>query len=419
MVNDAARDGYPDGAAMTGLVKGWRRRIPYIFRRGRRHVVLSGCVVLLSAFVMLVALANATQEAAEHRKHATELHAHSFNVLLTISELDSFLNTALRSERAYLITRDESFLGPYEAARLEAPNLLSKLRALTQDNPRQQDSLALLDSRMTEFFQLLDVAVGTARSGNLDQAFQFDRSSRSSDRAVLIFDIVEQIKGEEKRVLEERVAHERQANSRSQSIRYAMIGFGFAVLLLACGVGLVALDGNVQALDANQELSRIATTDALTGLPNRRSFLEELGKVSARAKRSGGPFSLAVFDIDFFKVVNDTYGHPAGDAVLQEIARIIRSSIREGDVAARLGGEEFVLLMPDTALEAAGFVCERLRLAVEAHRFVLPNGASIPVTISAGAAQAESGESEMALASRADTALYAAKNNGRNRVRLA
>lgn len=419
MAKDAVWGEVPDGAVATLSARGWRKRIPYILSRGRPKVVWTGSAVLLSAFIVLATLINATLSSAEQRKRAEAWHLHSFNVLLVVGDLNAHLNAALRGERGYLITQDESFLEPYELAKVAVPKAMARLLALTSDNPRQLALSVQLEERTVEFFRLMELAVDKVRGGETEEAFQLVRSGVGKDRAVLVFDILRQIESEEERLLEERMVREERAVMRSNIIRFSMIGFGVVLVLLATGVSLMALDGHVRALDANIALARIATIDALTSLPNRRNFLEELEKVAARSGRSGAPYSVAMFDIDCFKKVNDTHGHPAGDEVLRDVARIMRGSIREGDVAARLGGEEFALLMPDTALADAGIVCERVRKAVEAHGFVLPSGLTISATISAGVAQAEGAEAPSILILRADTALYAAKHEGRNRVNFA
>jgi len=166
------------------------------------------------------------------------------------------------------------------------------------------------------------------------------------------------------------------------------------------------------------EVQRLATTDPLTGLANRRVLEQRLEEEARRARRYQRPLSLIMADLDHFKVYNDTYGHPAGDVVLQEVANLLRANVRETDLVVRYGGEEFAVLLPETSLAGALAVAEKLRIAVENHPFprreALPGGR---LTISLGVATfpEEVGEPE-ALIRYADEALYRAKESGRNRV---
>lgn len=165
-------------------------------------------------------------------------------------------------------------------------------------------------------------------------------------------------------------------------------------------------------------LSALARTDALTGLPNRRVFHERLAEEIARTERYGRPLCLGVLDIDDFKKLNDSHGHECGDSVLAGLARLFGRMLRTTDLAARFGGEEFVLVLPETEKEQAWKVLDRLRAAVSAHRF---EGASVPaglrVTVSLGVASFP-GDAAVAedLFSAADKALYRAKEGGKNRV---
>ncbi|WP_313954232.1 diguanylate cyclase [Accumulibacter sp.] len=170
---------------------------------------------------------------------------------------------------------------------------------------------------------------------------------------------------------------------------------------------------------ANRELAQrekaireISLTDALTGVGNRRHLDENLAAEWQRARRYGQPLSLLIFDIDHFKRVNDTWGHEAGDRVLQEVGALLRTFLRDSDRASRLGGEEFVLLMPGSSLVQAEAAAERLRQAVAARAMSgLPG-----VTVSLGVAGLANDEDGSSLLARADAALYRAKQGGRNRV---
>ncbi|MFN4292001.1 MAG: diguanylate cyclase [Permianibacter sp.] len=166
-----------------------------------------------------------------------------------------------------------------------------------------------------------------------------------------------------------------------------------------------------------EELTRLSTTDMLTNLPNRRSFLASPEREFSRATRHGLPLSLLMLDVDHFKQINDRYGHPVGDQVLADIAERIRGNLPKEDLPARLGGEEFAVLLPDTELHRALALAERIRLAVEAARFAVPGSASLNVTISIGLTTLQAhDEGFAALYSRADRSLYLAKQSGRNRT---
>ncbi|MEY4979858.1 MAG: hypothetical protein RLZZ352_2128 [Pseudomonadota bacterium] len=166
------------------------------------------------------------------------------------------------------------------------------------------------------------------------------------------------------------------------------------------------------------ELARIATTDALTGIWNRRHALQMASTFKSHMGRYGHPLSLLLLDIDHFKSINDGYGHPAGDAVLVALTQRIQSAVRDADVFARWGGEEFVLLSPSCNLNQALQMAEKLRTLVEATPFEMA-GQPKRVTISLGVAELERDESLERLFQRVDAALYAAKAGGRNTVSTA
>jgi two-component system, cell cycle response regulator len=170
--------------------------------------------------------------------------------------------------------------------------------------------------------------------------------------------------------------------------------------------------------DNVQNSIEAAITDALTGLHNRRYMETHLATLAEQAAGRGKPLALMMLDIDYFKSINDTHGHDAGDDVLREFAMRIRKSIRGIDLACRYGGEEFVIVMPETDLHVAGMVAERLRRSVAGEPFAIQKGAKrIEVTISIGLSTLErKGEPVADVLKRADTALYRAKHEGRNRV---
>jgi diguanylate cyclase (GGDEF)-like protein len=158
--------------------------------------------------------------------------------------------------------------------------------------------------------------------------------------------------------------------------------------------------------DALERIREIATRDELTGTYNRRFLMESLARELARAGRSGGGLSVCLIDVDHFKAVNDTLGHAAGDGVLKQVAEIAGRGLRAIDVFGRFGGEEFLLLLPDTDRAGARVVAERIRAAV---------AAETRVTVTIGVAQ-HAGDGAAAVLARADQALYRGKAAGRNTV---
>jgi len=196
--------------------------------------------------------------------------------------------------------------------------------------------------------------------------------------------------------------------ARSQS--YANIAIPFLAL------GLISMYFRLASTSAERRMEKIAETDALTGLLNRRRMSERLAEEQARCAQPGAaPFALIIADVDHFKQINDTHGHPAGDRVLRAVAQLLSDGLRGRDVAARWGGEEFLMLLPETTLEGARDVADRLRASAEQ---VLRERSALgrAVTLTFGVAAFAPGASVEACLKAADDAMYEGKRAGRNRV---
>ncbi|MHC0036293.1 sensor domain-containing diguanylate cyclase [Pseudoneobacillus sp. C159] len=161
----------------------------------------------------------------------------------------------------------------------------------------------------------------------------------------------------------------------------------------------------------NKELVRLATSDPLTGLKNRRFLFETIDKYIAEFTVTSTPFSILIIDIDYFKNVNDTWGHLVGDHILRELAKIMQAGLRKEDIPGRYGGEEFMILLPNTNAEASKMIGEKVRLAVETAVWD-----QCSVTVSIGAATFSPEDTNLTIISNADKALYTSKANGRNCV---
>ena len=192
-------------------------------------------------------------------------------------------------------------------------------------------------------------------------------------------------------------------------------GFGEETTKLAewlCSQAAIALE-NARLHDIVQYQ---AITDELTGLVNRRRFLDALRSEITKGQRLGGRLSVVLTDLDDFKLINDSFGHHAGDEVLLAFADLLRAHGRDVDVAARLGGEEFGILLPETGVEGASVVAERLRHSLSDRRIKIGDKMKVTVTASFGVAEHEEGQSVDELLRAADSALYRAKELGKNRV---
>jgi len=203
--------------------------------------------------------------------------------------------------------------------------------------------------------------------------------------------------------------HQKQRDLREQEVSARLKS-------LAERVALMEQDALIVRENLEEQRQK-ALVDPLTGLPNRAAWSERLEREVEQWQRHGNSLLIAMLDLDHFKRINDNYGHLAGDRVLKLIASVLRKRIRGGDFIARFGGEEFVLLVPDTPLAAGAKLAEALRVAIEACPFHF-KGEPVTVTVSMGMTAFKAGEHSDLVLKRADQALYRAKNAGRNRVEL-
>ncbi len=211
------------------------------------------------------------------------------------------------------------------------------------------------------------------------------------------------------------------------------VGFFILVLGSLLGIGLnrqiraqktkfhkLVEEKTAKIKSQKDRLAELASTDEVTALPNRRRLIERLNSEIARAKRYGRNLSLCVFDIDDYKIINDTYGHSIGDDILKLVARVVLPEIRETDIFARWGGDEFVYLMPETSESNATFACRKLREMIQSASLSLPSGEEIHFTISGGVATydvaKEKKKTSETLFEEADQALYKSKKSGKNKI---
>jgi diguanylate cyclase len=240
------------------------------------------------------------------------------------------------------------------------------------------------------------------------------------DRAVRqVFGLIGSVAGD----VDKHQAQIRQANQELRTIEADDAQLSSLVLATVARIVDVNEGLRTRLSDAEQQLKvqaeelerhfAAAMTDALTELPNRRAFDTELERRLSEYQAKGTPFSLLMIDVDYFKALNDHFGHPVGDAVLKRMAQVFRNSVGDLDLVARIGGEEFAVLLPRTRLPEANEIADRLRRAVAGTTFS-PQLAHLKITISVGVSTVTPGEAAGTLVTRADEALYASKHDGRN-----
>lgn len=199
---------------------------------------------------------------------------------------------------------------------------------------------------------------------------------------------------------------------------YVTKPFDSGELLARLRTGRRILDLQASEREAKRKLQDLASRDGLTGVLNRRALEERLFEAFSYQQRRGTSLSIAMLDLDHFKHINDSFGHQAGDEVLRESARRVMAVIREYDSIGRYGGEEFMVILPDTSSEEAAQIAERIRSAIAERPISTLDGSSVPATLSIGLATAEPvfGGHLKQVVEAADAALYRAKRGGRNRV---
>jgi diguanylate cyclase (GGDEF)-like protein len=380
---------------------------------------LAGVAALLLLCALFAAIIVNSLWAAAERRRAEAGHHHSLEVLLTAGQLETEINAAIRGERGYLITGDREFLQPYFQGRSRSVRLIARLRALTLDTETQRPNLAAVDRRLRIYFATLARIVALEESGRHEQAIAAVRNRMGRSQIIDLLAALHRLEATERRLLELRHRASARADVRIEIYNYCVAAAGAVLMALLAIAILSVIRAYRRTFKLADELHDLATTDALTGLPNRRQLMIALEKEIGRAERSGRPLSLALLDVDRFKAVNDTHGHSTGDDVLRDIADELLRMTRAGDVVGRYGGEEFAILMPGTKVAEAQRVCERLRIAIERRIIQFPDGGAGHVTVSTGVALLNGDERLGCFIARADSALYAAKAGGRNLVRLA
>jgi len=384
--------------------------------RRRQHFMFGAIALFAALLVVLVASARVSEK---ERRNAEAWYVHTLQVLLLTGRLNSAVQGSLHAQRSYVLTADIHYRHEESALRLRVEGLTRQLGWLTRDNPHQRKNIVVLSGAEGKLFGFLDATMDLSASARPNQAIDVTRRGGAMARLSQVEHALRTIEAEEQRLLIERNRNRVAMSHRANWNLVVLSGVGLVFFVFAVASAVSARRAQNQFFALAEELERTGRTDPLTALPNRRCFEDTLSAEIARAGRTGAALSLAIVDLDFFKRINDTFGHPTGDEVLRAVAATARATVRGHDMLARIGGEEFAIVMPETNAAEAKSASNRVRTAIAGDPILLQSGERVSVTASAGAAALKPGESATDLLARADAALYEAKNAGRNTVRLA
>jgi diguanylate cyclase (GGDEF)-like protein len=340
-------------------------------------------------------------------------------VLGATDELKIATLSMVRGERGYVISGMDDYLQPYREGRREARKQLADLHTMLADSPEQSTMLDAVGAELEHYIGLSTNVIALKRRAlEMDAVTEIGIAEGRKSLETILANIRD-IEQHEQRVLAQHAIVANQRANEIELFQYFLSAIGLGLIVL-CVLAMRFLNRAVAAeAEVRTELRRLASTDELTGVANRREFLNLLQRSIDLARNSGEMLAVAIFDIDHFKRVNDTYGHPAGDAVIRKVAAIALDTVRSQDVVGRIGGEEFAIILSGCTPGEAFTICERLRVAVQQERLELETGDAFCVTVSTGIAAIRETDDARSLIARADEALYSAKNDGRDRVLMA
>ncbi|HWH47306.1 MAG TPA: diguanylate cyclase [Burkholderiales bacterium] len=380
----------------------------------RLALTLKPAIGLLVLFLVLIINAAITYRngvlLVEHSRTAEQ----TLNSLRHVVELQGQLVDAETSQRGFLITGNADYLESYSDALTTLTPTFMGLYESMGDDPLWEQRLDTLQSLVFLKFRELQTSIELRRHSGFAAAQKLTMTNEGKRTMDRIRTLIGEFRSEEARAFSSQASRVQNTVTTARASFWAVTLVGLGLLIYVLYTLWLYL---VEVRKTERTLRRQALRDPLTGLFNRRFFDAGLEQEIMRSRRSANPLSLLILDIDHFKNFNDEYGHEAGDAVLRAIGQLLQTQVRGGDVACRFGGEEFVILMPDAALQSAEVrgrqILEAIRgLEIPHQGHLLP-----PVTASLGVAEFPShGSSAERLLEAADNALYKAKRSGRDRM---
>lgn len=358
-------------------------------------------------------------QSSREQQDVVVAYAETSKILRTAATVKIATRDALRGERGFLLTGDATYLTPYLAGRNNLAQSLDELSLAARGMDESADAVRQLRISVADYLTKLGTAVALARGGERERAIEVVRHGTMDEGLAMIDKHIDGIIETERVHMSSLKRHANKVITTLLRFIYLMSAAGIFLLVLAVTSAMALRRSFARERDHRDELQKRADTDELTGVANRRQLLSVLDKRIAEARLNGTPLSFAMFDLDKFKRVNDTYGHAVGDRAIRHVVRTALRMVRVNDLIGRLGGEEFGIILPKADETNAFTVCDRLRKRLRDEGMPLDEQQKLWLTISSGIACLTNEDDAASLIERADKALYTAKRDGRDQVRLA
>lgn len=386
-------------------------------RAHRQAPVAVGAFLFLAVLLLLSGLI--AWQSSEVRRDSNYWQAHTLEVLLANQKVEVAALNVVRGQRGYILTGNRDFLQPFNEGSIQLTASIAQLDELTRDNLQQQARVTRLKGEARSYLTIISAGVRAMAIGNAEAAHSLVKLGNGRAALLQVTGTIREIEVQERELLTQRVDIANRSENRNH-LFMIIVGLSGTVMLAFALMSVRALRRAFAREAAyRDELRLLAGTDELTGIANRRELMSGLNREIAASLRSDRTLAFALIDIDHFKRVNDTYGHPAGDEVIRKVARAALAAVRGCDLVGRVGGEEFAIVLPGAGVAQAYEICERLRQRIQSDLIELPEGETISVSVSSGVSRLIKGETADELVARADAALYEAKQGGRDQVRMA
>jgi diguanylate cyclase (GGDEF)-like protein len=396
------------------LIEALISRIDGLHRKAHYFVA---CIALLGT--LLVGSSLVAWQSSRKQQEMAVAYTQAAKILRTAHALKIASRDVLRGERGFLLTGSAAYLAPYIDGRDALAQSVEDLSHAARGNEDSAGAVRDLRISLSDYLKQLGTVVALARGGDRERAMELVRHVGANDGLTAIDKNVDGIIETERQHMRSLSSHAAVVTATLLRFIYLMSGAGLCLLVLAVLSAVALRRSFARERVYRDELQKRADTDELTGVANRRQLLSVLDKRIAEARLHGTSLSFAMFDLDNFKRVNDTYGHAVGDRAIRHVVRTALRMVRVNDLVGRLGGEEFGIILPKADQNNAFLVCERLRQRLRENGMPLDEEQQLRLTISSGIACLTDEDDAASLIERADKALYTAKRDGRDQVRLA